>query len=47
MHNLDLKELARIIYEDMKKGAVEPAPRKETNTNEELQLPTEVYHDRT
>ena len=47
MHNLDVKELARIIYEDMKKGTAEPVPRKETNTNEELQLPTEVYHDRT
>lgn len=46
MHNLDLKELARIIYEDMKKGTVEPVPRKETNTNEELKLlPTEVYHE--
>lgn len=46
MH-IDVKELARIIYQDMRKGSVAPEPRKDERQNEEhIQTSSsEVYHD--
>lgn len=46
MH-IDVKELARIIYQDMRKGSVAPEPRKDEKQNEELThiiSPSAVYH---
>ena len=50
MIQINTQELARIIYNDMKKGTGdEPVPSRKENTNHETKehtlTPSEVYHD--